>query len=159
MTYEFSARRAGDGSCEVKGIFWYGQPVTPFYALSKSQEEFEELAKREDQRIQDRQGAVKDAVIKFLTSKHGARALKETAVVQNDFPIINNAGSKHKRYYQIRAMERTSRPTQDGNRIKIEPICVEVYGRLKETEHLEDMLDCVTLDKILGPIFQKYAIK
>jgi len=98
---------------------------------------------------------VKDVVIKFLTSRHGARGLKETAVVQNDFPIINNGGSKHKRYYQIRAMERTSRPTQDGNRISIEPICVEVYGRLKETEHLEDMLDCVALEKILGPIFQK----
>ena len=86
---------------------------------------------------------IKDTIVKYLIDRHGVEGLEEFPVEGVAFFVCNNNNLAEK---QI--VGRDSTISSNGiNHV------VEVSGKLKAGEHLDDMLNCDALDAELKKVF------
>ena len=143
MTYHFSGSKNQDGNAEVKAIFRYEENILYGGDITRqvSDKEFNDNRKKVwDQRLK-RQKKVMDTIVGFLQNRYQVTGLKNMkAFVSDDNFIVTNFRSNVERRYTTRS----DKTNYD----------VEVSGKLRPGEHLDDMLDCDALDAQLKPIFE-----
>lgn len=142
MTYVFSGSRYQDGDANVTGRFSYEENLPYPHFEANHEQKWKDQREIIRQRRTKRQKNIGKTIRAFLKSRHNARGLKGCNIsVNDDSFLIHNYTSKADRCYSA---------SSNGNNYDI-----EVSGRLKPSEHLEDMLDCEALDAQLKVFFEK----
>jgi hypothetical protein len=140
MTYKLTAAKAQDRSAGVCATFSYEENIL-FLGMYAPHDEWVVQSRQTIKQRGARQRRVRDTIIKFLKDKYRVKGLKNLGNSSNDDSFfVANSLSKQYRHYAAHS---------NGT-----SYIVEVDGKLKQDEHLDDMLDCDALDARLSLIFK-----
>jgi hypothetical protein len=138
MTYILTATKQHNRYATVSGRFRYEENILFPGSLNTTEEQWAKIVTEVHKSKEARAINIRDAIRGFLESRYDAKGLKDYPRIGHMDFVLTNHDSRQKRGYHAIANETT--------------YDVEVSGMLREGEHLEDMLDCAGLDKLLKEV-------